>query len=173
MGLEYLPTFGLNSWDQCNYSSPMERFGGWWWSHQNLKKNACAANSWRGSINSIECLCHRNRWDTSTLHGISQSQKDPHVVYLPTNSPEKSTFHVAKQKIHGSYGNVLKNLQLYCPLFRLFNPIHPNISLIQRQKTISELYSPTLNPGTVINGVKWGPKNKGIFHQKMWIFGRL
>lgn len=34
-------------------------------------------------------------------------------------------------------------------------------------KTISELYGPTLNPGTVIHGVKWGPKNKGLFHHKM------
>ena len=75
-------------------------------------------------------------------------------IYLLIHQKNQPKLHVAKHKLHGSYGNVLKNLQLYQS-----NPP-------RGRQTISELYSPTLNPGSVINGVKWGPKNKGIFHPK-------
>ena len=100
------------------------------------------------------------------------------MVYLPTNSPEKSTTwsHVAKHKIHRSYGNVKKNLQLYCPFFRLFHPIHPNIGFFQRQKTI--YYIRTVRPHVEPrNRYKWGemgPQQRLISSKKCpWIFGRL
>ena len=114
MGLEYLPTFGLNSWDQCNYSSPMERFGGWWLSHQNLKKKHMPVQQRTFEKDqSIQLnAIHRNRWDMPTLHGISQSQRihsRDWYIYLLIHQKKSTTWsHVAKHKIHGSYGNVKK-----------------------------------------------------------------